>query len=219
MDIWSQVGLVAAAWVIVLVFTVQCVFLWQLYRLAKSLAKMVQDVRANLEPQVSGVMTTVKELQKTAADLSQTATVVSSEARAVSAAVKTSTERIAVIATDGAEEIRSLITEASAEIKAMVAITSSEVQGMVLDTSGEVRGIVRTTRDSTEMMLARLDLMVERSALRVEDTGVYVQTQVIQPVREVSAIVIGIKTALETLLGYPERKPINQAYSEEELFI
>jgi hypothetical protein len=29
----------------------------------------------------------------------------------------------------------------------------------------------------------------------------------------------GIKVALETLLGYPERKQIDQAYSEEELFI
>ena len=37
--------------------------------------------------------------------------------------------------------------------------------------------------------------------------------------REVAAIVKGIKVALETLLGYPARKQINQAYSEEELFI
>ena len=41
-----------------------------------------------------------------------------------------------------------------------------------------------------------MDLMVERTAQRVEETGVYVQKQVLDPVREVSAIVVGIKVAL-----------------------
>ena len=60
---------------------------------------------------------------------------------------------------------------------------------------------------------------VERTVTRFEETGEYVQTQVLTPVREVAAIVTGVKVALETLFGYPDRKPIDQAYQDEELFI
>lgn len=216
---WVQYAVGIACWVIVILFAVQVVVWFLMYRILSAVQKIVEDVRAKYEPKLDDVMTTVADLQKTVGEVSQTVGVVSTEVRAVSSAVTVSAERISSLATESAEEIRETVRAASLEIKALVTNTSTDVQSLVKNTATDVQEIVRTSKGSATTAVDRMDLMVERTALRVEETGIYVQRQVLDPVREVSAIVVGIKVALETLLGYPERKPIDQAYSEEELFI
>ena len=219
MEPWVQYAIGIACWVIVILFVVQVVVWFLIYKIAAAVKQMVDDVRSKYEPKIDDIMTTVADVQKTVTDVSQTVGAVSTEVRAMSSAVTVSAERISTLATESVEEIRELVRDTSQEIKALVTNTSTEVQGLVKNTSNDVQAVVRTSRESATTAVDRMDLMVERTALRVEETGVYVQRQVLDPVREVSAIVIGIKVALETLLGYPERKPIDQAYSEEELFI
>jgi gas vesicle protein len=225
-----QIIVAVACWVIAIMFLVQVGVWVGLYLVARKLQGIVEDMRAKFEPKVAQVMTTVTELQATVKEVTETVSTVSTEVRAVSAAVTSSAERISVLATEGAEEIRETITRTSAEIKDLVSTTSGDVKGLVRNTSSDVQDLVRTTSGDVRSIIdvskqtahgaaERMDLMVERTALRVEETGAFVQSQVLDPVREVSAIVVGIKVALETLLGYPERKQINQAYSEEELFI
>lgn len=230
MEYSIQVIVAVACWVIAIMFLVQVGVWIGLYLVARKLQGIVEDVRANFEPKVAQVMTTVAELQTTVKEVTETVGTVSTEVRAVSAAVTTSAERISVLATESAEEIRAMIMQASTEIKDLVSTTSTDVKGLVRNSSSEIQGLVSTASADVRSIVdvskttatgaaERMDLMVERTALRVEETGAFVQSQVLDPVREVSAIVVGIKVALETLLGYPERKQINQAYSEEELFI
>ncbi len=214
-----QWGVGIAAWVIVLLFVVQVAIWFLLYRIVQRVQAMVEELRGKYEPKVDQILVTVGDVQKTITNVSETVGTVSSEVRAVSAAVTVSAERISVIATESAEEIRETVRATSAEIKALVSNTSTDVQGLVKTTSSDVQAIVQSSKDTAHGAMSRMDLMVERTALRVEETGEFVQSQVLDPVREVSAIVKGIKVALETLLGYPERKQIDQAYSEEELFI
>ncbi|MBK6314511.1 MAG: hypothetical protein IPF53_09415 [Blastocatellia bacterium] len=216
---WFEIAVALACWVLVALFIVQVVVWIVMMKTMKGFQNTVQELRTTYEPRVAQVMTTVTELQKSAKDLSETVAIVSTEVRAVSSAVSVSAEKISVIAADSAEEIRELIRVTSIEIKALVANTSGEVQDLVQVTSGEVRTIVTSSRSTAMNATDRVDLMVERTALRVEETGEYIQSHVLDPVREVSAIVIGIKVALETLMGFPHRKQIDQAYSEEELFI
>lgn len=216
---WFEIAVALACWVLVALFIVQVVVWIVMMKTMKGFQNTVQELRATYEPRVAQVMTTVTELQKSAKDLSETVAVVSTEVRAVSSAVSVSAEKISLIAADSAQEISELIRVTSIEIKALVANTSGEVQDLVQVTSGEVRTIVSSSRQSATSAVDRMDLMVERTALRVEETGDYIQSQVLDPVREVSAIVVGIKVALEMLIGLPHRKQIDQAYSEEELFI
>lgn len=216
---WFEIAVGLACWVLVALFVVQVIVWVVMMRTLKGFQSTVEELRATYEPRLAQVMTTVAELQKSARDLSETVAIVSTEARAVSSAVSASAERISVIAADSAEEIREMIQVTSAEIKSLVANTSGEMQDLVKATSTDVRAIVATSRHTASSTADRMDLMVERTALRVEETGEYIQSQVLDPVREVSAIVVGIKVALETLIGYPHRKQIDQAYSEEELFI
>jgi methyl-accepting chemotaxis protein len=219
MEYSIQLIVAIACWVIAIMFAVQVVVWFLLYRIAKAAMDKVNEVQASFEPRVEQVMRTVGELQTTVKDVSQTVTTVSTEVLAVSSAVTTSAERISVIATESAEQLRTTIVATSADIKELVTSTSTEVKDLVTTTSTDVRAIMSTSRNATQGAVDRIDLMVERTARRVEETGAFVQSQVLDPVREVSAIVVGIKVALETLIGYPERRQIDQAYSEEELFI
>jgi hypothetical protein len=208
-----------ACLIICIAFVVQVVVCFLLYRIAAKIQTMVGELRGKYEPKVDEILVTVGDVQKTVTNVAETVGTVSTEVRAVSASVTASAERLSVIATESAEEIRETVRSTSAEIKSLVTNTSSEVQGLVKNTTTDVQAIMQTSKGSASNAVARMDLRVERTARRVEETGAYVQSQVLDPVREVSAIVKGIKVALETLLGYPERKQIDQAYSEEELFI
>lgn len=219
MPLWFEVLVGVACGIIAVMFVAQAVILGLLYRLASKTQAMTEELRSKYEPKVDQLMTTVTQLQSTVENVTETVGTVSTEVRAVSAAVTTSAERVSVLATESAEEIRETIRQASTEIKSLVTDTSSDVKSLVRRTSTDVQDIVTTSKTSAQGAVSRMDLMVERTARRVEETGVAIQSQVLDPVREVSAIVKGIKVALETLLGYPERKQIDQAYSEEELFI
>ena len=219
MELWVQYVIGIACVIIAIMFIAQAVVLGLFYRLATQMQGMVEGLRSKYEPKVDELMTTVTQLQTTVEDVTETVGTVSTEVRAVSAAVTSSAERISVLATESAEEIRETIRQTSAEIKGLVTDTSGDVKALVRNTSSDVQEIVQTSKSSATGAVQRVDLMVERTARRVEETGMAIQSQVLDPVREVSAIVKGIKVALETLLGYPERKQIDQAYSEEELFI
>ena len=69
-----------------------------------------------------------------------------------------------------------------------------------------------------ERQVADLDALVTRTEERIESTTVEVQTTVIEPIREVSALLIGMKRAINTLF-LRDRKQIDQAYQDEEMFI
>src|SRR5215203_1842769 len=129
MEPWVQYAVGIACWVIVVLFVVQVGVWIALYLVARKVQGLVEDVRAKYEPKIDHIMTTVGELQNTVANVTETVGTVSTEVRAVSAAVTVSAERISVLATEGAEEIRETIRQASSEIKALVTDASTQVKG------------------------------------------------------------------------------------------
>jgi hypothetical protein len=71
---------------------------------------------------------------------------------------------------------------------------------------------------SARYQIGRLERVVSTTTDRIEETTLAVQGGILRPVREVSAIIMAVKRALEVLF-HSERKEINQAYSDEEMFI
>jgi hypothetical protein len=69
-----------------------------------------------------------------------------------------------------------------------------------------------------QRQVGEIDGLLTRTQDRVETTTVEVQTTVLQPLREVSALLVGLKRTIEMLFGR-ERKSIDQAYQDEEMFI
>ena len=94
-------------------------------------------------------------------------------------------------------------SESLAIIKGEVA----ELKALVSDTAVEAR-------DKVELVSRTIDRTHRQVALTTD----FIQTKVIEPARELAAIMAGFRRGLEVLVA-PVPKPINQTYGEDEMFI
>ena len=93
------------------------------------------------------------------------------------------------------------------ESLAMVKSEVSELKQLVSETAVEAR-------DKVELVSHTID----RTQRQVAATTDFVQSKVIEPAREIAAIMAGFRRGLEVLVA-PMPKPINQTYAEDEMFI
>src|ERR1043165_6445180 len=93
------------------------------------------------------------------------------------------------------------------ESLAIIKSEISELRALVSDTAVEAR-------DKVELVSRTIDRTQKQVALTTD----FVQSKVIEPARELAAIMAGFRRGLEVLVA-PMPKPINQTYSEDEMFI
>jgi uncharacterized protein YoxC len=93
------------------------------------------------------------------------------------------------------------------ETLAIVKSEISELRALVSDTAVEAR-------DKVELVSRTIDRTQQQVALTTD----FVQSKVIEPARELAAIMAGFRRGLEVLVA-PMPKPINQTYAEDEMFI
>jgi uncharacterized protein YoxC len=98
-------------------------------------------------------------------------------------------------------------TQHFSESLAMIKSEVSELKELVSDTAVEAR-------DKVELVSRTID----RTHRQVAQTTDFIQSKVIEPAREVAAIMAGFRRGLEVLVA-PMPKPINQTYAEDEMFI
>lgn len=94
----------------------------------------------------------------------------------------------------------------------------SESLAIIKDEVGELKEVVslsaREARDKVELVSNTID----RTHRQVASTTDFIQSKVIEPARELAAIMAGFRRGLEVLVA-PAPKPINQIYGEDEMFI
>jgi len=94
----------------------------------------------------------------------------------------------------------------------------SESLAIVKSELSELRALVSETaveaRDKVELVSRTIDRTQKQVALTTD----FVQSKVIEPAREIAAIMAGFRRGLEVLVA-PMPKPINQTYGEDEMFI
>jgi len=102
------------------------------------------------------------------------------------------------------------LSTATGHVSESLAVIKSEIielKELVSDTAVEAR-------DKVELVSRTID----RTHMQVAQTTDYVQSKVIEPAREIAAIMAGFRRGLEVLVA-PMPKPINQTYAEDEMFI
>jgi hypothetical protein len=102
------------------------------------------------------------------------------------------------------------LSTATQHISESLAIVKSEIvelRALVSDTAIEAR-------DKVELVSRTIDRTHKQVALTTD----FVQSKVIEPARELAAIMAGFRRGLEVLVA-PMPKPINQTYGEDEMFI
>ena len=94
----------------------------------------------------------------------------------------------------------------------------SESLAIIKDEVGELKALVSDTaveaRDKVELVSRTID----RTHHQVVSTTDFIQRRVVEPARELAAIMVGFRRGLEVLVA-PSPKPINQIYGEDEMFI
>jgi uncharacterized protein YoxC len=106
--------------------------------------------------------------------------------------------------------VSSHLSTATMHISESLAIVKSEIselRALVSDTAVEAR-------DKVELVSRTIDRTQKQVALTTD----FVQSKVIEPARELAAIMAGFRRGLEVLVA-PMPKPINQTYGEDEMFI
>ena len=101
----------------------------------------------------------------------------------------------------------STATQHFSESLAIIKAEVGELKLLVSDMAVEAR-------DKVELVSNTID----RTHKQVAVTTDFIQSKVIEPARELAAIMAGFRRGLEVLVA-PVPKPINQTYAEDEMFI
>jgi len=94
----------------------------------------------------------------------------------------------------------------------------SESLAIIKDEVGELKELVSETAHEARDKVELVSRTIDRTNEQVISTTDFIQTKVVEPARELAAIMAGFRRGLEVLVA-PIPKPINQTYQEDEMFI
>jgi hypothetical protein len=151
---------------------------------------------------VSRAVNTVHRLEEKVEPLLERVTAISEQGKQVAVQGKLIAEQLTAVSGH--------LSTATGHVSESLAVIKSEIielKELVSDTASEAR-------DKVELVSRTID----RTHSQVTATTDFVQAKVIEPAREVAAIMAGFRRGLEVLVA-PMPKPINQTYAEDEMFI
>lgn len=185
-----------AAAVITLSFIVQAAMFMFIYGAIKRLTGIAASVQAKAEPLIAKAGPMLDQVQDTIST------------------VRVSVEKISAQTKDAFDKV-TLETRA---VAAAVSASSQEISRLAQHQVEQISQTLDYTSATVQRQVSELDSLLVRTQDRFEDTSKEVQATVLQPMRELSALLVGLRRILETLFGR-NRKTIDQAYQDEELFI
>lgn len=94
----------------------------------------------------------------------------------------------------------------------------SESLAIIKDEVGELKEIVSETTHDARDKVELVSRTIDRTHDQVVTTTDFIQRKVVEPARELAAIMAGFRRGLEVLVA-PIPKPIDQTYGDDEMFI
>ncbi|HEV7473667.1 MAG TPA: hypothetical protein VGN90_06450 [Pyrinomonadaceae bacterium] len=94
----------------------------------------------------------------------------------------------------------------------------SDSLAIIKDEVGELKELVSESAHEARDKVELVSRTIDRTHEQVVTTTDFIQRKVIEPARELAAIMAGFRRGLEVLVA-PIPKPINQTYGEDEMFI
>ncbi|MEW6732562.1 MAG: hypothetical protein AB1489_14635 [Acidobacteriota bacterium] len=130
-------------------------------------------------------------------------------------------QAVAQLAKETATTAKSAATTLKIETESCMAAinaTTKELTEMTRDEAESVRELVADARQRAARQVMRVDQIVTRTTDRIDETAAIVQNGVLKPVNEIAAVLAAVQGFLQVLFAQ-ERKTIDQAYQDEEMFI
>ncbi|HKZ03341.1 MAG TPA: hypothetical protein VJ180_13940 [Pyrinomonadaceae bacterium] len=94
----------------------------------------------------------------------------------------------------------------------------SESLAIVRNEMSELKELVSDTAVEAREKVELVSRTIDQTHRQVAATTDFVQGKIVEPARELAAIMSGFRRGLEVLVA-PAPKPVNQIYGEEEMFI
>ena len=94
----------------------------------------------------------------------------------------------------------------------------SESASLIKDEVRELKLLVGETAVTARDKVALVSRTIDQTHQQVFSTTTFIRHKVIEPARELAAIMAGFRRGLEVLVA-PAPKPVNQTYGEDEMFI
>ena len=151
---------------------------------------------------VSRAVTSVNRMERKLEPLIEKVTVMSEQGKQIAVEGKLIAEQFTAVSSHLSTATMNL-SESLAIIKDEVA----ELKELVSDTAVDARNKVELVSNT-----------IDRTHSQVVSTTDFIQRKVVEPARELAAIMSGFRRGLEVLVA-PIPKPINQTYGEDEMFI
>lgn len=95
----------------------------------------------------------------------------------------------------------------------------SESVGLVKEEVIELKVLVGQTALVAKDKVELVSRTIDRTNHQVISTTDFIQTKVVEPAREVAAVMAGVRKGLEVLFAPPPKRPINRVYNDDEMFI
>ena len=125
-------------------------------------------------------------------------------------------DKLSLISVQG-KEISVSFNEVSSNLSTATKYLAESTE-LIKDEVRDLRQIVNSTaltaRDKVELVSRTID----RTQLQVMSTTDFVHEKIIEPAREIAAVMAGVKKGLEVLFA-PSPKQIDRVYVEDEMFI
>ena len=117
-------------------------------------------------------------------------------------------------------QTRELVAEGRKTIDKVNA-TVDEVSGFAKTQAGRLDLLMADAVDRARLQLIRADQLISDAMTRIEKTTEQVQRSIAGPIREIQAVLAGVRAALDFLVGSRRRAtgPVNRPTQDEELFI
>jgi ribosomal protein S28E/S33 len=112
---------------------------------------------------------------------------------------------------------RDILVEGRDKVK-IISANVIEITVMVKDQVTRLDGLVTEASERARMQLVRIDQLVADTVIRVEETTEAIQRNVLGPIREITALLVGLRTGLDFLLRR-KKTSVENATQDEELFI
>lgn len=115
------------------------------------------------------------------------------------------------------KEIAVQFTEVSTHLSDATKYLSDSV-GLVKQEVAELRGIVSSTALVAKEKVELVGNTIDRTQGQVTATTDFIQEKVVEPAREIAAVMAGVRKGLEVLFA-PSPKRIDRVYHDDEMFI
>ena len=143
--------------------------------------------------------------------------------RSVESKISPLVERVGVLA-EQAQAIAAQGREVADQVTVMSGHLStatmhfSESMALIRGEVAELREVVGLSAETARDKIERISQSIDETHGQLMLTTNFVTSRIINPAREIAAIMAGVRRGLEVLLA-PAPKQINESYAEEEMFI